>query len=285
MDRLNPVDYLLIGHITADLVPDGRALGGTVSYCAGVAAAFGLRIGVLTSARSDDPLLDTLRQSAAVKVVPADATTTFENIYTAKGRTQYVRATAATMSIADVPDEWLGASLVHVGPITPDEIDLAVLDRFPDARIMLTPQGWLRRWGSDGLVRFKRWFDEAAIRRADLIVISEEDIVEAPDMEQEMAAIARCLVVTRSYSGGTYFLNGKRHAYTAYPAEVLNATGAGDVFAASLLAALPLMQYNMHSAIQVAAILAANSVTRFGLDSAPTRDEIAAAVARAEANQ
>lgn len=46
---LEPVDYLLLGHITLDLSPDGPQLGGTVAYAARTAQAMGLRVGVVTS--------------------------------------------------------------------------------------------------------------------------------------------------------------------------------------------------------------------------------------------
>ena len=54
-------DYLLIGHMTADLTPEGkRRLGGTVSYAARTAHAFGLRVRLLSSAAQGEPLLDEL---------------------------------------------------------------------------------------------------------------------------------------------------------------------------------------------------------------------------------
>jgi hypothetical protein len=61
MATTNSVDYLLIGHVTADLQEDGgRLLGGTVSFAALVAKAFGIKVGILTSARAGEPLLASL---------------------------------------------------------------------------------------------------------------------------------------------------------------------------------------------------------------------------------
>ena len=47
---LQPVDYLVVGHITQDLTPDGPRLGGTATYSALTARALGLQVGVVTSA-------------------------------------------------------------------------------------------------------------------------------------------------------------------------------------------------------------------------------------------
>jgi hypothetical protein len=64
-------DYLLIGHIAHDVTPEGPRLGGTVSYGAYTALALGLRVGVLTSTRPDEPLLRKLPPSVHVISIPA----------------------------------------------------------------------------------------------------------------------------------------------------------------------------------------------------------------------
>ena len=47
---LEPVDYLVIGHVAHDLTPQGPRLGGTVAYSALTAQALGLRVGIVTAA-------------------------------------------------------------------------------------------------------------------------------------------------------------------------------------------------------------------------------------------
>src|SRR5262249_50787729 len=143
-------DYLLIGHATADLTPNGRMLGGTVSYAARVVRAFGFTTGILTSAAPDEVLLAELKPYASEMVVlPADSISTFENIYSPTGRIQYLRAVAAKITANDIPAEWLKSPLVHLAPLT-DEVDPQIAHRFKDATVMLTLQGWLRRWDADG---------------------------------------------------------------------------------------------------------------------------------------
>ena len=46
---IEPVDYLMIGHITRDITPDGPRLGGTATYSSLMARALGLRVGIVTS--------------------------------------------------------------------------------------------------------------------------------------------------------------------------------------------------------------------------------------------
>ncbi len=271
------IDYLLIGHLTADLTLDGRQLGGTVSYAASTAHAFGLRVGVLTSARQDDPLLDELRQWAQVVVLPSELTTTFENIYGVAGRTQYLHGVAAPILPEDVPAGWRSAPLVHIAPMA-DEIHGQVVSCFPQSEcaMLVTLQGWLRRWEADGRVRFKRWHDRDVLEAIDFIVFSEEDIAEAPDMEAEIAEVAPCLIVTQADKGGKIYREGQFQPYAAFPVYVLSPTGAGDIFAASFFICWHLLKHDIDRAVRAAAILAGHSVTRSGLKSAPTPDEIRA---------
>lgn len=273
-------DYLLIGHITADLTPEGRVPGGTVSYATRTAAAFGLRVALLTSAADGDPLVNSLTPFADVVSLPAAETTTYENIYEPSGRIQYVRGVAAPIGAEALPAAFLGAPLVHLAPIA-DEIDPQIAHSFRDSTVLLTLQGWLRRWDSDGRVRFKRWYDPDVLQSIDIVVFSEEDIVESPQMEREFAGNVRHLFVTRAEKGGTYYHDGEAINYTTPQVELVNPTGAGDVFAASLLASLPALDHDTQAAIRVAARLGATSVTRYLLDGAPTADEVQAALAEA----
>ena len=265
-------EYLLIGHMTADLTPEGRLPGGTVSYATRTAAAFGLRVALLTSAAEGDELVETLTPYAEVEAIPAAETTTYENIYTPGGRVQYVRGVAAPIRADDLPERFAGAPLVHLAPIA-GEVDPQIAHRFKDATVLLTLQGWLRRWDADGRVHFKRWYDPAVLESINIVVFSEEDITESPQLEQEFAGSVEHLFVTRAEKGGTYYHRGEAFDYTTPQVELLNPTGAGDVFAAALLASLPTLKGDIRAAINVAARLGAISVTRVALDGAPTADE------------
>ena len=50
---ITPIDYLIIGHITQDITPNGLVIGGTASYAGLTAKAFGIRVGIVTSCRQD----------------------------------------------------------------------------------------------------------------------------------------------------------------------------------------------------------------------------------------
>lgn len=268
------LDVLLIGHMTSDLVPGGRMLGGTVSYAAPTYAAFGHKVGILTSAAYNESLLKYLLPYGKLMVIPAENSLTYENIYSPEGRSQYVRATAETLEYGDVPNAWTKAPYVHLGPLAAEVEPATMARNFPDAMVMLTLQGLMRRWDDTGKVHFKRWFDEEAFKLIDIIVYSEEDIVQYPQLTDEIKKIAKHLVVTDGRKGGTYHHNGDSKPYSSIEVQPRDLTGAGDVFAASLLGVLSLVNNDVYRATKIAGRLAAYSVTRAGVDSAPTRAEI-----------
>jgi sugar/nucleoside kinase (ribokinase family) len=278
-----PIDYALIGHMTADLTPEGRRVGGTVSYAIRTASAFGLRVGLLTSADPTDPLLDELAPYGQVVVVPSDHTTTFENAYSEQGRTQYIRAVAGPLRAEHVPPAWGDAPLLHVGPIAGEGDDLDLFARFEQARWMVTLQGWLRQWDASGLVRFKPWFRPALLQRLDLLVFSEEDVRQQPGMLHQIAPYAKNLLYTQAERGGLHLQGGLPTAFRSPLVEQpVDPTGAGDVFATSVLCALYLTG-SIRQAVQVGAALAANCVTRVGISGVPTPQEVGAALAAVQA--
>lgn len=268
------VDYLLIGHFTADLTPQGRQLGGTVSYAAKTIQSFDLRVGMISSSPEDDILLTEFDSDIQIHRVPANQTTTFENIYSEQGRKQYVRGRASDLTEAQIPLIWRSAPLVHFGPLV-NEVDPALVRLFPQSTSLLTLQGLLRQWGADGLVKFKRWFEPDVIANFNFIVFSEEDILADPSLEHDIAAIAPCLIVTRAEKGGTIYRKGETPIHYITPqVTVIQPTGAGDVFAASLLAAYHQLDHDLIKAVNVAASLAAICVTRDGLLGVPTLQEV-----------
>lgn len=269
------IDVLLIGHLTADLVPGGRILGGTVSYAAPTCAAFGHRVGILTSAACNETLLEHLMPFGKLVVLPAAASLTYENVYGDEGRQQFVRATAQAIGDGDVPNGWLDAPYVHLGPLAAEIDPLRMARRFPQATVMLTLQGMMRRWDEDGRVRFRRWFDREAFKLIDIIVYSEEDIHQYPRLTDEIRPLCKHLVVTKGRCGGVYYHNGDARRYHSLEVQPRDLTGAGDVFAASLLGLLPMVGDDVFRAVEIAGRLAAYSVTRTGIDSAPTAAEIA----------
>ncbi len=139
------IDYLAIGHICADLQPDGTTrLGGTALFAALTAHALGLRVGIVTACGADLDL-SALPVDIALVRQPSPHTTIFENRYAPSGRTQLLHGLAAPIDLGGVPDAWRETPIVHLAPIMQDvPLGIDITAHFPRAVVGATPQGWLR---------------------------------------------------------------------------------------------------------------------------------------------
>src|SRR5689334_4587096 len=149
-----PVDYLVIGHLTVDLTPAGPMLGGSAAYAALTARALGKRVGIVT-AWGGEIGLDVL-DGIPVVAAPAQHSTTFENIYNESGRVQYIRHVAPRIDFAQVPAAWREAKIIHLAPLA-QEMDPLLPSDFHPVLPVLTPQGWFRAWDADGRVHPCAW--------------------------------------------------------------------------------------------------------------------------------
>ncbi len=270
---LEPVDYLVIGHLSCDITPDGPRLGGTAAYAALTGRALGLRVGVVTAWGGEVPLdvLDGIK----VQSVPARRSTTFENKYTPAGRIQYIHHTAPDLSFDNIPEVWRRAPIVHVGPIAGEaKLLVAAHGNFPSSLLGLTPQGWLRKWDSAGQVGPGDWPEaHEMLARAGAAVLSVEDVGGDEDCIEAMAASCKVLAVTEGPAGARLYWNGDLRRFRAPSLEEVDATGAGDIFAAAFFWRL-YMTRDPWAAARFATHLASFSVMRRGLDGIPTQAEI-----------
>jgi len=263
-------DYLILGHFTRDVLPDGTtAPGGTSLYAALTAQRLGQRVAVVSAPAELPP---DWPDSIAVAFHTSPAPPTFENQYTPQGRRQILHAASEPIAFADIPVEWRSAPIVHLGPVlgeTPEELAGA----FPGALLGVTPQGWMRAWGPalPGPVTYRPWHpSESLLRRIDALVLSIEDVKGDEALVRGYARHCRLVALTRGALGATLFVGGQPHPVAAFPATELDPTGAGDVFAAALLVWLRETGEPLEAA-RFAACVAAGSVEGAGASRVPTR--------------
>ena len=268
---LDPIDYLVIGHLAVDVTPDGLRLGGTAAYATLTARALGLRVGVVTSFAGEIPL-DSL-DGIPVVSAPCEHSTTFENIYTPDGRIQILHHQAELLGFHLVPDSWRTAKIVHLGPIA-QEVEPSLARSFPNSFLGVTPQGFLRTWDEKGHVFPCEWPEAPfVLQNAGAAVISVEDVGMDEYRIEEMASHCRLFVVTEAHLGARVYWNGDVRHFPAPTIDQVDATGAGDIFAAAFFTRLYSTR-DPWEAARVANLLASASVTRLGLESIPTPDEV-----------
>ncbi|MBX6770231.1 MAG: ribokinase [Chloroflexi bacterium] len=267
-------DYLIVGHVTRDIVGDGHVIGGTVTYAGLTAVALGRRVAAVTSA-GDDFDVGRALPSIQFQVRRAPATTTFENVYHGGHRQQWIRAVAAPLDHSLIPEGWRHAPIVHLAPLA-REFGAEMITAFSGYGLLgLTPQGWLRRWNADGFVERCSWeHPEEVLKVCDAVVLSEEDVDGDWELLRGYAGVARLLVVTQGARGCTVFQRGRAWQVAAFPATEVDATGAGDVFAAAFFTHL-LDHGDPVQAAHYANCVASFAVEALGTAGIPTREAIA----------
>jgi sugar/nucleoside kinase (ribokinase family) len=303
-------DYLVIGHVTKDLldVDGGPAArpGGTATYSALAAQRFGLQAAVVTACSpGDEWLLAELRDAGVwVHAAESEQTTIFHNVYDSHGRrTQVLSAQAGVLEWGDVPYAWRGAAIVHLGPVA-QEVPADMAAMFPYCLLGITPQGWMRSWDSEGRVTHSAWPFAPALQSLPpnaMLVLSVEDLDFDGQLVQQYIDLASIVVVTegenpagvfvpahsladylpaqaRTYSPAS--LSGKaRIDVPACTATFVDPTGAGDVFATGMF-----VRYhetgNPVEAARFAHAAAAANIEAIGTAGIPDRQQVLTRLAR-----
>ncbi|MGP8000940.1 MAG: carbohydrate kinase family protein [Streptosporangiaceae bacterium] len=274
-ERIAVLDYLALGNPTLDVQQEGSlVLGGTAVYSALQAARLGLRAAAAGRANEAAvaPYWRPYANEAALLLQPSDETTTFRNVSEDDAREQWLTAWAGEINTHDLPD----SDILHIAPIaqevTVEGLPGACLTRL----VCLTPQGLIRRWDNDGglVGLLPRSFAPAVLPLIDIVVVSE---LEAPYLGQLLAGVADhggLSVVTRGRRGCEVLTREGWSEFAAEPASpVVDATGAGDCFAAALAVEVFLGR-PVPEAIRLASIAAALSVRGPGPAAIGTRPEI-----------
>ena len=263
---MEAIDYLVVGYVCRDITPSGYHVGGTAAYSGRMAAMLGCRTAIITSTAAQEAGLNTLPEPIRVCSIPAEKTTTFENVYTPQGRRQTIHAAAHKIMVTDYPPDWPEPAIMHLGPVA-NEVDVEFVRRFPNSIIGLTPQGWMRRWDADGQVYAQAWAEAAEILPlATAVILSEEDLLDDA-MLHRYRELSNLLVLTSGFGGCTVFQGDDVCQMPAPQVVEVEPTGAGDIFATAFLVKYQQTNGDYREAGRFANIVASQSVTHVGLDA------------------
>ncbi len=284
--------YLVIGHIVADLQPDGSAvLGGTALYSALTAARLGWRVGILTRGAYGMtvdgvaiPSLERYVDELSIITQEAESPTTFVNTYAAGRRTQMIRRWAGPIDLRGLPPHWRNARIIHLGPVA-QEIDPRQTGSLTPTFLGTTPQGWMREWprAAGGRVTLSHLrLPAELLGRLDAVIVSDEEISLSRDTVERVGS-RRLGVVTQGESGARIIYGGTRVDLPGFPVRTADLTGAGDVFAAAFFIRATDRSASAITAGRFANGVAALSLRAPGPDSIPSIDEVEALLAETEA--
>jgi sugar/nucleoside kinase (ribokinase family) len=284
VQRMRTPDSLVIGHITADIQPDGSCvLGGTALYSAITAAHLGARVAVLTRgvygrevAGLQVPSLEPfLTERISIVVQEAEVPTAFVNEYHGSHRVQMMPHWAGPIDLNGLPPHWRNAKLVHLGPVA-DEIDPRACTGLTTQFLGATPQGWMRQWprGAGGKVtHVPLKLPGTLIERLDSVIVSDEEIAYTREVVNRVGD-RRMSVMTRGPEGAQVIARGQKIDIPGHNVKVADLTGAGDVFAAAFFLKAADRTVSALRAGEYANAVAALSIREVGAFGIPSRKQI-----------
>jgi 1D-myo-inositol 3-kinase len=230
-------DYTTVGHVTADVMPDGsRRAGGSAFYSALQAARLGQRVLILTrgAPREIEELMEPYRGELELEISPARQTTTLRTSGSGDARSQRVLAWAGAIDEELVTD----TSILHLAPVARE-----TPSRWEGRAdfVGLTPQGLVREWAGESR---EISLASAEARRipesCEAVVVSEHERASCAGLISGATRVGAIVAVTAGASATTILLPGEEALEVEVPAveDPSDDVGAGDVFAAAFFVAL-----------------------------------------------
>ena len=245
-------DVVIVGAAARDITDDdprGWRLGGGVSYSALTTARLGLRTGAVVgvddaAANADE--LDMLREAGVdVHLVRLGHGPVFRNIERPEGRLQLCGDYSDPVPPDAVPAAWRATRGWILAPVAAELPDEWAAMPSSESIVAVGWQGLLRELVPGEAVRHVAPSSTPIIRRADIVGLSRDDVDKSIPLVDLYRALrpGAMLAITQGDRGGLVGdgLDGDtvhlRH-YPAVPSHgIVDPTGAGDVFLASLAAA------------------------------------------------
>jgi sugar/nucleoside kinase (ribokinase family) len=282
---------LVVGAASRDLTTaDARGwrLGGAVAYASLTLARLGLHvralIGVDVEAAAASEL-DVLRAAGVeISLAPLAHGPVFENIERPEGRRQHCLSAADPIDPGVLPEAWRSPDALFLGPVAAELP--ATWASIPAPFVALGWQGLLRRLVVGADVERVPPRPDPLLTAAELVGISAHDVDSTVRLSDLVGLIrpGASLAVTRGDRGVMLLVSRRpaRSSLRAYPAipsnSVVDATGAGDVFLAALVAAkIDGDRLGLNEPAEILAFAAAAgslAVERLGIEGAPTAEAV-----------
>jgi len=231
------MDLAVVGYLLHDVLDvEGKVkecLGGVAAYTSLAASKLGLSVGIISKVRTDFKYFGQLEGIDLSGVSKQGLTTVFFNTYRNGVRVQRVANVGEQIVPEEIPKNYLKTRAIHLGPVF-NEIGIETvkfLRQNSKAFITLDPQGFLRK-EVDGKVVPKK-MDYSILDFVDAVKFSEKEL---PEKDLDIL-IKKCRIViaTRSKKDSLIYFDGKEAKVPFFETNVVDRTGAGDVYMAGFI--------------------------------------------------
>jgi sugar/nucleoside kinase (ribokinase family) len=237
----------VLGNLSVDHVDDGPASPGGCPAFAGIALRSLGRAGRIVTRCADDdlPLFRDVLDAIPVPWdrLSADTTSSFALRYHGDDRDMTVDAIGPVWDPSDIEAARIDSPWVHVAPLLRSDFPTAALER-------LAGDGRLVSFDGQGLVRTPRLgtltldaeFDPAALASIQVLKLADDEVDALTGGEFDLAAARRFgvpeILLTHGSGGSDLYVDGQRTEVPAtWRVSGVQATGAGDMFSVSYVAA------------------------------------------------
>jgi sugar/nucleoside kinase (ribokinase family) len=217
-------------------------LGGPPCFCSVLGKTLGFKVEVITKIGTDFPrILKTKLHSLGIKPnYSEDYTTRFELDYRYEPRRISVPTICESIQISEIKN----AERLLLCPIT-NEINDELMTSVESNFLALDPQGLVRNIKFDHKVEPKIWHNPTILRKLDLLKTSSSEhhlitgVTRIKDSLRKLIKNGVKLAVITDGSNGSYVMSGSGYWWIPiYRVNIIDSTGAGDIFIAGLSAYL-----------------------------------------------
>ena len=279
----------LIGNPTRDHIVNGpkhvKAFGGTVLYAGLFLARSGCEVTII--GKGDDEMKNWIERQgiSTTYFSQTSRVVEFKNVYVLNRREQFARS-GEKIYLPEVPDTAFRSKAILVGSVL-QEVDPEIVRAPRQGLLMLEAQGFMRYLSSEGKVLHRKSGDaEAVVRNCDILKVDEAEaaVLTASTGVNAAARVLyqmgpKIVIITCGEKGVTIFDGTRMIRIRAPKAEVVDPTGAGDVFGAAFLIRY-LQTEDLIQAGIFASAAAAISMTEFGTVAVPSAQEASRGVQR-----
>ena len=237
--------------------------------------------------KGDDEMKNWLERQGIITTYfyQASRVVEFKNVYVQNRREQFARC-GEKIYLSEVPDAAFRSQAILVGSVL-QEVDPEIVRAPRQAVLMLEAQGFIRHLSPEGKVLHRKRGDaEVAVRYCDILKVDEAEAAVLTATAGATAAARvlyqmgpKIVIVTCGEKGVTIFDGLRMIRIRAPEADVIDPTGAGDVFGAAFLIRY-LQTEDLIQAGLLASAAAALSMTEFGTAAIPSAQEASRGVKR-----